>query len=220
MTNRMNESNPLVSIIIPAFNRADFIAETLDSVYNQTYYNWECIVIDDGSVDDTVEIVERYCFLDTRFKLYQRDRESKGAPTCRNIGLDKSKGQFIIFLDSDDLLATFCLEKRIFYIQKYSECDFLVFPSILFEKQLDDLNILWNIDSEEDDLERFLRIDALWPISGPIYRKKTLLKVMGFKEGLLFWQDVELAIRLLLLQFKYKKFLDGDPRYLYKVALQ
>jgi glycosyltransferase involved in cell wall biosynthesis len=97
----------MISIIIPMYNRATLVGETLDSILAQTYTDWECIVVDDGSTDNSVEIVQKYVDKDSRFKLLIRpDERIKGAPTCRNIGWENSKGEFIYFFDSDDLLAT------------------------------------------------------------------------------------------------------------------
>ena len=117
-------------------------------------------------------MVENIAGSEKRVQLFKRQREPKGAPTCRNIGIEKSKGEYLIFLDSDDLLADFCLERRIHFFEKYPDEDFLVFQSLLFEEKMDDKNLLWNVDSGEDDLQRFLRIDALWATCGPIYKKK------------------------------------------------
>lgn len=95
----------LVSIIIPTYNRADLIGETLNSVLFQTYNSWECIIVDDRSSDNTKEIAEGYVKKDPRFKFYVRPSEmEKGASICRNYGLRQAKGQYIQFLDSDDLL--------------------------------------------------------------------------------------------------------------------
>lgn len=106
--------NPLVSIIIPSYNREHLIEETLDSVLGQTYTNWECIVVDDGSDDNTKEIINSYSEKDKRFKFYNRPRARKnGASACRNYGLEKSKGELIQFLDSDDLLAKNKLEEQV-----------------------------------------------------------------------------------------------------------
>ena len=97
---------PLVSIIIPTYNRAYVIKETLDSVIAQTYSNWECLVIDDGSTDETEILVKEYTNLDNRFKIYKRpDYIPKGGNGARNYGFRLSKGKYIQFLDSDDLLS-------------------------------------------------------------------------------------------------------------------
>ncbi|MAM28749.1 MAG: hypothetical protein CMC13_06970 [Flavobacteriaceae bacterium] len=97
---------PLVSIIIPTYNRAHLLGETLDSVLAQTYQNWECIVVDDGSEDHTQELLKQYRKKDNRFAFFERPSEKpKGANACRNIGLQNATGTYIIFFDSDDLMT-------------------------------------------------------------------------------------------------------------------
>jgi len=119
--------NPLISVIIPSYNRANLISETLDSILSQTYQNWECIVVDDGSTVETLKIVESYCSKDSRFKLLEREEQfPKGAPTCRNIGLMNAKGEFLIFLDSDDILFPHALIERVMFLLKHPELDFCV----------------------------------------------------------------------------------------------
>src|SRR5918993_3885046 len=97
------KENPSVSVIIPVYNRVNLVRETLQSVIDQTYADWEAIVVDDGSTDGSYELVIKFAELDHRIKSFRRDRQPKGAPVCRNIGVTKSVGQFLIFLDSDDL---------------------------------------------------------------------------------------------------------------------
>jgi len=97
---------PLVSIIIPTYNRAHLIGETLDSVVAQTYENWECIIVDDGSSDNTDEVIEEYTKKDTRFKYYHRPEEHlPGGNGARNYGFKMSQGEYIIWFDSDDLMT-------------------------------------------------------------------------------------------------------------------
>ena len=82
----------LISIIIPTYNRSHLLGETLDSVLIQTYRNWECIVVDDGSTDYTPELMEFYIRKDSRFSFYRRPEEkAKGANACRNYGFEKSR---------------------------------------------------------------------------------------------------------------------------------
>jgi glycosyltransferase involved in cell wall biosynthesis len=198
----------LISIIVPSFNRADLIAETLNSVFSQTYQKWECIIVDDGSSDNTIYIINSFIQKDSRFSLIKRNRFPKGAPTCRNIGLDISNGEFIIYLDSDDILAPYCLEQRFNKFSVHFDMDFLVFKSLLFVDEPFSNGFYWNIDNEENDLARFIKLDALWQTSGPIYKKEFLLKMNGFKEDLLFWQDYDLHLRCLLKKGMYLKFFD------------
>ncbi|WP_445718811.1 glycosyltransferase family 2 protein [Flavobacterium sp.] len=99
--------NPLVSIIIPTYNRAHLIGETLDSIFEQTYTNWECIIVDDGSTDDTASIVADYVKSDARFQYHiRKDVWMKGSCSCRNIGILISKGEYFQFLDSDDIISS------------------------------------------------------------------------------------------------------------------
>ena len=95
----------LVSIIIPTFNRADIIHETLDSIKLQTYEKWECIIVDDGSNDNSIMVINEFVKTDNRFKFYDRPiNKLKGANSCRNYGFEKSKGEFINWFDSDDIM--------------------------------------------------------------------------------------------------------------------
>ncbi|GAB2778749.1 glycosyltransferase family 2 protein [Salinimicrobium soli] len=100
----------LISIIMPVFNRVDLIGESLDSILQQQYQNWECIVVDDHSTDDTWSVVKEYVRKDNRFRLYKRpESKNKGANSCRNFGLDKANGEYIHWFDSDDIAHPECL---------------------------------------------------------------------------------------------------------------
>jgi GalNAc5-diNAcBac-PP-undecaprenol beta-1,3-glucosyltransferase len=101
----MLEKTPQVSIIMATYNRAHLIRETLDSIICQSHENWECLIINDGSIDNTEEILQPYLLKDPRFKYYDRNKEhKKGLSGCRNQGLDIAKGEYIIFFDDDDIV--------------------------------------------------------------------------------------------------------------------
>jgi glycosyltransferase involved in cell wall biosynthesis len=91
---------PLVSIVIPTYNRSEFIVETLQSVYAQTYKDYEIIVVDDGSTDDTVEVIKNK-FPEAR--ILQQEHKGGGGAEARNLGIQKARGEYIAFLDSDDI---------------------------------------------------------------------------------------------------------------------
>jgi glycosyltransferase involved in cell wall biosynthesis len=119
----------MISIIIPIYNRATLIGETLDSILMQTYSDWECIVIDDGSTDNSVEVVQKYIDKDSRFKLLIRPADRlKGACICRNIGYENSKGKYIYFFDSDDLISDKLFEIIVAGIENTPNIDYVVFP--------------------------------------------------------------------------------------------
>ena len=98
----MNKAG-LISIIIPTFNRAELLRETLDSIVNQSYKNWECLVIDDHSTDHTLETIQAFELLDSRFKSL-KNINKKGAPGARNTGIKHAIGEYIYFFDSDNLM--------------------------------------------------------------------------------------------------------------------
>lgn len=107
--------NDLVSIITPSYNTAEYIAKTIRSVQDQTYKNWEMIIVDDCSTDNTDDVVREY-LLDTRIK-YLKNEKNSGAAISRNYALREAKGRWIAFLDSDDLWVPEKLEKQIRYME-------------------------------------------------------------------------------------------------------
>ncbi|MBL7885101.1 MAG: glycosyltransferase family 2 protein [Bacteroidia bacterium] len=104
-----NESKKLVSVIVPCFNSAPYIVETLSSVKHQTYSYWECIIINNNSTDNTVQIVSNFIKDDVRFKLIHQ--EKKGVSAARNKGILESNGEYILPLDGDDLIDKTYIEK-------------------------------------------------------------------------------------------------------------
>lgn len=89
-----------ISIIIPCYNQEKYLDKCLDSVFRQTYANWECILINDGSTDRTVEILENWSQKDNRFKIFTQ--KNSGVSAARNAGIEKASGEYVFFLDSDD----------------------------------------------------------------------------------------------------------------------
>lgn len=110
--------NELVSIIMPSYNTGKFIAETLNSVLAQTYENWEIIIVDDCSTDNTDEVVAQF-LSDERIKYFKNEKNS-GAAVSRNRALREAKGKWIAFLDSDDLWTPDKLEKQVGFMEKNS----------------------------------------------------------------------------------------------------
>ncbi len=97
--------NPTVSIIVVTYNRASLISDLLDSILNQVFIDWECIIINDGGNDETDRVVGKYLRKDKRFTyIYRPAKYKKGLPGCRNYGLDLAKGTYIVFFDDDDIV--------------------------------------------------------------------------------------------------------------------
>lgn len=195
---------PLVTVVIPNFNRGKLMVQTLDSLLNQHFERWEAIVVDDGSTDQSVEVGQRYAALDARIRFTVRNTQPAGAPTCRNIGWQLARSPYVVFLDSDDLLAPHCLGTRVQWMQQHPECDFIVFPMLVFTQDISRAVNLWNMPTAEPDIERFIRLDAVWQTSGPIWKKAAVEKLGGFTEGMTCWQDVDFHLKALTAGLPYK----------------
>ncbi len=109
--------NDLVSIITPLYNSESFVAETIESVLAQTYSQWEMLIVDDCSTDQSVAIVQQYAKRDPRIKLIQL-RTNSGPAVARNTGIRAAEGRYIIFLDSDDLWLAHLLETEVAYMRE------------------------------------------------------------------------------------------------------
>ena len=109
--------NNLVSIITPSYNSEKFISQTIESVINQTYKNWEMIIVDDVSPDDSNDIIEEYEKKDSRIKLIKLEKNS-GPAVARNRAIEEAKGRYIAFLDADDLWMSEKLEKQIAFMDE------------------------------------------------------------------------------------------------------
>jgi len=106
-------SNSLVSIIMPCYNAGKYITYAIDSVIGQTYVDWELIVVDDCSKDNSAEIIHSFCEKNNRIHYYKTEYPSGGATTPRNIAIKNARGRFIAFLDSDDIWLPTKLEQQI-----------------------------------------------------------------------------------------------------------
>lgn len=99
----MKENKPIVSIIVPCYNQSRYIKETLESVRNQTFSDFECIIVNDGSTDNSLDEICKYCDKDCRFLYY--DKLNEGVSIARNYGIAHSRGIYILPLDADDIIA-------------------------------------------------------------------------------------------------------------------
>lgn len=158
-------------------------------------------MVDDLSTDNTDEVMNEWTSKDKRFQYYKRNREPKGAPTCRNIGLDKAQGEYVIFLDSDDLLADFCLKKRIECLSENPDMDLLISYQQRIENGVP--KALINIPSKIHPLIRFYTLmepmDIPWLVGGFTVKREFLLKnYIKWDELTKLHQDIQFNISMLL----------------------
>ena len=134
-------NKPLVSVIVPTYNYGRFIGETLECLLAQTYANWECIVVDDGSTDDTAERVARFIERDARFKFVRQENALQAA--AKNNGLRNSTGEYIQFLDADDLIEPQKFEKQVEYLEAHPEVDIVYGSMRYFKTEAPDEKLYW-----------------------------------------------------------------------------
>jgi glycosyltransferase involved in cell wall biosynthesis len=208
-------NSPLVSIIIPNYNRAALIGQTIQSIRAQTYLNWEAIIVDDESSDNSLNIITGYCNADPRIKVIRRNRQPSGAPTCRNIGLEFAKGDYVIFLDSDDLLSYDCLERRMSFVQKHPNKDIYAFPAIRFKGDISNTSTLFYADDKHLGIIGAFILRPQWCVCGSLTNTKYLKsKGIRFEEGLTKWQDWQFHLEILLRGARFLRGYDEPDIYL------
>jgi glycosyltransferase involved in cell wall biosynthesis len=203
----LNTSSPEISIIVTTYNGERHIAETIESIRNQTYQNWELIIIDDGSDDNTCGIIRG--IKDERIHLYQAGRIGING-TIKNIGLNRAAGKLVAFIDHDDLWHSSKLEKQINVLQEYPEAGFCLTggynfktkgkPLEYFYKQKEGLrvdNIFFSIFKSEI---------AIWT-QALLVRKECISKSGSFNETAVF-ADPEFIFRL---AYHYKAVVLYEP---------
>lgn len=114
---------PLVTVIMPVYNAERYMQQSIESIIAQTYQNWELLIVDDGSTDSSVQIMQKYCSRDRRIQMIP-STGNEGVASARNKGIQTAKGEYIAFLDSDDLWKAEKLEIQIHYMQEHN-CGFV-----------------------------------------------------------------------------------------------
>ncbi|WP_052158155.1 glycosyltransferase family 2 protein [Lacinutrix jangbogonensis] len=190
---------PLISIIIPTYNRAQIIGDTLDSVLAQTYTNWECIVVDDGSSDNTENVIAIYCEKDARFQYHKRPKERlKGGNAARNYGFEVSNGEFIIWYDSDDVMLEEKLQQHINMFSNKTTIDATVTNSSHYNFISKKPYKLWREQLTSNNLiSDFIALKAGWHTGDALWKLESL-KTLSFNETLACAQDWEFNLNAII----------------------
>lgn len=177
-----------VSIVIPCFNQGKYLAETLDSVLAQTWSDWECIVVNDGSPDNTEEIANRYVDKDNRFKYVWK--ENGGLSSARNLGILNSEGEFLLPLDSDDIIAPTYVEKCMLYFKHHPETKLVYSKAVFFGERKG----LWLLDDYE--YEKFIWKNCIF--CSAMFRRADYDKTTGYNPNMKFgFEDWDFYLSLL-----------------------
>lgn len=184
----MEKNNVLVSVIVPCYNQAQYLAETLDSVLAQTYHYWECIIVNDGSPDNTEEIAQEYCAKDSRFHYYYK--ENSGVADTRNYGISKSNGYYILPLDSDDKIASTYLEKAIKYFELNTSAKLVYSEVELFGTE----HGIWQLSPYSH--KNILKKNCI--VCSCVYKRLDFNLTCGYNPNMVYgWEDWDFLLSLL-----------------------
>lgn len=186
----------LFSIVIPTYNRGHLIGETLDSLISQSYTNWECIVVDDGSTDYTNELMEFYCENDSRIKFYSRPADhSKGPNGCRNFGFKKSRGNWVKFFDSDDVLVSEALKQ---HLEKLPEHDVIITKVRYIDEKGESLKLEHQYLPDKNIIEEYFVGRISYYTFGPLWNRNFLERQSHlFDERISNLDDWDFNLRML-----------------------
>lgn len=194
---------PLVSIIVPTYNYGRYIGQTLGSILAQTYREWECVVVDDGSTDNTSEVVAEYAKSDARIRyIYQRNQKQSVA---KNTGIINTTGEYLQFLDADDLIESQKLEVQVGYLECNAVID-IVYGSVRYfsiERTDERLFSMWGdnklwmpeISGEGVDILQTLVRQNIMVLNSPLIRRSVVSSVGYFDEVLPPAEDWDYWIR-------------------------
>lgn len=197
----------LISIIVPCYNQAQYLDECLQSVLDQTFQDWECIIINDGSPDNTEEVAVKWVEKDLRFKYLSQI--NKGVSAARNLGIEKAEGRYIQFLDGDDILQCFKLEYQFEILERIDKIDIVYGGSRYFVGDnsknfcaVHPIGIIPSIDlqySDENQLDVLL-IRNVSTICATLYRKEIFQKIK-FKDTV--YEDYLVHIEMAFENFNF-----------------
>ena len=185
----------MISVIVPVYNVEKYLEECLDSIQNQTYSDIEVILVNDGSLDNSKDICEKYCKEDNRFKLI--NQANQGQSVARNHGVAASTGEFIAFVDSDDIIRQDYLEVLIRYMSEevdIVESQFTVHKKEFFNENYKEINVIFEGDSEEAVKAVPKHVLSVNPVT-KLYRR-SVVEAVPYLEGLIF-EDIYSGVGML-----------------------
>lgn len=198
----MNQNTPRgkgngVTVVIPVFNRENILGLTLESVLKQTYTNYLCIIVDDGSIDSSVALARKYENADARFQVVENSTNS-GACRCRNLGLALAESEYVVFLDSDDIWLPQFLETMLAALEAANGFDAAACQAYIYEKEIGDKSGTRFVGvSSPITVERYLKEEVAWITSCMLWKTVAIKSIGGFVEHLKMWQDWNVNVRFL-----------------------
>lgn len=204
---------PKVSVIVPVFNKERFIADTLRSISNQTIQDLQCILVDDGSTDNSIKIIQEFIVDNPKFLLIKRPKNrNKGASTCRNIGLENSNTDYIQFLDADDTLSEDKIEQQVAFMERDSSIDVTTCQwgrlNNIERELYKDFNSYNDFESIPDFLNSLAVSKGYFPLHAYLICKRIIDRAGPWNELLQIKNDGEFMMRVIA-NCKKIKFVPG-----------
>lgn len=204
----MDNTGPLVSIIIPCYNQGIFLSETIESVLKQSYNEWECIIVNDGSTDNTKEVAKKYCKKDPRIKYIEQ--KNQGLSSARNSGIKQSHGKYILPLDSDDLIGNTYIEKAVDILENNKNIRIVYCQAKLFGK----IQGKWNLP--EYNLEKMLGSNCIF--CSALYSREDFDKVGGYNINMKYgYEDWDFWLSIIELNPKCEIYQIKEILFFYRV---
>ncbi len=204
------KKKPFISIVVTSYNYGKYISKTLQSIVEQTYSDFECIVVDDGSTDNSLEIIKEYAAKDSRIKIYQHENgANKQLAASVELGVSKASGEYISFCESDDYWSPTHLEEKVKYLRKYPQTDIVVNMPKIFGEEVDYkyevfkqlFNILKKIKRPQTLYFRLLKANGIvFPTFSVVMVRSSCLKKCHFdpilyKSAIDIWLWRQLLVR-------------------------
>ncbi|APS38799.1 Glycosyltransferase involved in cell wall bisynthesis [Salegentibacter agarivorans] len=209
------EESPLFSVIIPTYNRADLLGATLESIINQEYKYWECLVIDDGSSDFTKELMTFYVEKDERIRCIERPENLiKGANSCRNYGYDLCRGSFVLWFDSDDVMLPGYLEEGRIALSN-SDIHLFICSGYFTDSQLDNRTPM-SLDLNIELFKDYVIWNQQIITNSVIFKNSFLKDKKLFDTRLTRGQEAELFSRIFFSISKEQYFISSRKLFLYR----
>ena len=186
-----------VSIVIPTYNRAQLLPETLDSIIAQTHVDWECVIVDDGSNDKSLEVLELYSQNDSRFIILKRpSNHLPGGNGARNFGLLNTSGDYIIFFDSDDLMTKDHISKKLEALLS-NKVDFVIAKTKFLNSDSNFLERYYTFDQYKITAHNFIVQNINW-LTYDTLIKSNIAKSIFYNEHLKSGQEYNYFSKLIL----------------------
>lgn len=208
---KVKKLESLVSVIVPAYNYAHFLGDALQSVLQQTHHNWECIIVDDGSTDDTELVAKKFVALDNRFVYV--NQQNQGLAASRNNGMKIAKGVYFQFLDADDKIAAQKLMQQALYLDNHAGVD-VVYGDYRFFRTESPEDFFQSKDGSKRSPEkqkmqqnkRMLPVlieNNFTVVSAPLIRRSIADSGIVFDTGFTSYEDWKFWIECALADFKF-----------------